>query len=1460
MRRTKTRKLRGVVALVVALMVPAPLALAGSGGSNEVTGLVFEETDNATLLTIEVAEEPTFSVFKLRNPSRLLVEVSDCKAPTARSVDIGNGVIDQASVSSQKSGQSDRCRVIVSLEGEATYDVSATAQSIVVAVGAENRTVRGDEDKSDSREVELQRAMAALEGAQRDLKTLQEAQSASQVSLDELKSQKAALESKIKSGESEALESSTKSAETNRKDLEALAKAKAELETLRGALTAEQDRAASLNSEVSSVSETVASLGGQLEALQAENVEAKQLISKLGGERDEAARRAEVAETRAKELSTEVDKLKKELTNSKEDDSVERMNVEIAQANTQRALLETELTKYQEQVANGNLEAEKNLAQAERMLKDATREVDSLQEKLEQFQTAMETKVTSLESDLVNKKAEMEDAQRKAKELKGKSDVKIQELSEALAAREAELKVKEAELAKLKEQESTLRAQMDANKSTEQEAKDSQVEMNELKRRQAKLQTELEAEVDTLQTALAEREAALQRSKDREDELQAKYETLKDDREKERVAVTSLIETKEGQLADAKQTEASLREELAALQTSVEMNNDPTGGAAFTEKQAELNSALKKQRRLEGEVDQLGKKLEQNNSEFAQLVEQSQQTELAAKAREDKFSEEITQLNEMAQNTKQKLVESAAREEALRAEVQLLKQQVAEGEAAKSELEVRTQETDRIQAELDAMRLQAEAAKKTEAEIEKLKKTLAEAESARKELKQLRVKVADTEKAEEEVARLRAQIEEADAAREELVKLKSKMVDSKAAEAEIARLKSDLEASQKSVAELNQLREQVKALETSKEKLENAQALAAQAPLDENVGGTVVSSKGAPLDNTTESAIEVRDIRFEKDGSLSRIIVETAGKADYHTSPWADGQAKLVLRAANLPDSLKRKLDTRAFKGPVNFISTFSENGDVTLVAEIDGAGSEVVRSNGSGLVWEFTQVEDSAFASNPSTVTDTSTFIDRRKRVRIAAAEPQLEASADLEQDDITVKFGKREKLDSTRLARRRITLDVRDADINDLLRLIADEVGVSIVTSPDVSGKVTLSLKSVPLDQALDIILRAQNLGMRQEGSIIWVAKIEVFQEEQRRALEAAIVRDKLEPLEVRLIPVNYATAADLQKNVDGLLSERGSVQIDARTNTLIIKDVGVNLNAAEILVESLDTQTPQILIEARIVETQSNYSKEMGVQWGGDFSFSPANGNPTGLVFPSSIGVAGGSTNDSNSGTTASPNFAVNLPAAVGTGSGGALGMTFGSVGGSVNLNLRLSALEEKGFVKIVSAPRVMTLDNVKASIEQGVSIPVSVVSAAGVQTVFFDAKLNLSVQPHVTKDGNIFLIIDVTKNEPDFSNTGAQGDPSIIRKEAHTQLLVPDGDTTVIGGIYTRNTAQGLNTVPFFGSIPIIGYFFRKTNETDNRTELLIFITPRIINRESSIGMSGPGTFIAPLSEEEAEQNK
>jgi type IV pilus assembly protein PilQ len=342
--------------------------------------------------------------------------------------------------------------------------------------------------------------------------------------------------------------------------------------------------------------------------------------------------------------------------------------------------------------------------------------------------------------------------------------------------------------------------------------------------------------------------------------------------------------------------------------------------------------------------------------------------------------------------------------------------------------------------------------------------------------------------------------------------------------------------------------------------------------------------------------------------------------------------------------------------------------------------------------------------------------------------------------------------------------------------------------------------------------------------------------LEKERKDALEAQKARALLEPLRVRLIPVNYALAGDVSDKIKDVLSDRGAVTVDTRTNVLIVKDIAENLAKAEGMVRNLDTQTPQVLIESRIVEAATQFTREIGIQWGGNAGFAPNTNNATGLTFPSTATVSGAAGGTPNAGTAANPNFAVNLPAAIGPGSGAGLGFIFGSAGGAFNLNLRLSALENNGVVKTVSAPKIATLDNQESSISQGVSIPFAQVSAAGVQTAFIEARLELKVTPHVTSDGSILMKISATNNQPNAGITGANGQPSISRKEAKTQMLIRDGDTSVIGGIYTRATGVQVNTVPLFGNIPVLGWLFKHQADTDARTELLIFITPRILNRQ------------------------
>jgi len=426
-----------------------------------------------------------------------------------------------------------------------------------------------------------------------------------------------------------------------------------------------------------------------------------------------------------------------------------------------------------------------------------------------------------------------------------------------------------------------------------------------------------------------------------------------------------------------------------------------------------------------------------------------------------------------------------------------------------------------------------------------------------------------------------------------------------------------------------------------------------------------------------------------------------------------------------------------------------------------------------------------------------------------------------------------------------RRITLEFHDIEIRNLLRLIADVSKKNIVVADDVQGKVTVSLRNVPWDQALDLVLKTKGLDKEELGSVIRVAKVEEIAKEQEARAKAANARLPTLPLKVRLIPVNFARAADIAPRVKDVLSERGSITTDDRTNVLVVKDVQEALARAEGLVRNLDTEIPQVRIESRIVEASSNFSRQLGVQWGGNATMSPATGNPTGLFFPNIFTTTGGVGGGPTTGVANVPNYAVNLPTA---NPAGALGFVFGSAGGAFNLNLRLSALENSGVIRTVSAPSVSTVDNKEATIGQGLSIPYSQVSASGVNTIFIEAKLELKVTPHVSADGSILMKIKVTKNDPNPQLTGANGQPSIAKREAETEALVKDGETTVIGGIYTRQTAVRNAEVPFLAKIPVLGWFFRTKTDTDDRTELLVFITPRILNRQATAVAAGqPGSM-------------
>jgi type IV pilus secretin PilQ/predicted competence protein len=400
------------------------------------------------------------------------------------------------------------------------------------------------------------------------------------------------------------------------------------------------------------------------------------------------------------------------------------------------------------------------------------------------------------------------------------------------------------------------------------------------------------------------------------------------------------------------------------------------------------------------------------------------------------------------------------------------------------------------------------------------------------------------------------------------------------------------------------------------------------------------------------------------------------------------------------------------------------------------------------------------------------------------------------------------------------KISLDFQHADINDILRLLAEVSGLNIIAGSDVQGTITTHMVDVPWDQALDVILRINGLAQEREGNIIRVAPIARFITERQETLRVRQTEVQAEPTITQLVPINYANATELKGNLDKLLSSRGSIIIDPRTNTMIITDTRKNLDDMLALVETLDRQTSQVMIETRIVEATRNFLRDLGIQLGAKYT------RVTDVTFPNRIGVAG-SANPSEAG-----NFLVDLPAAVGAGSGGAI--SFALAGASSLIDLRLSAAESSGQVKIISNPKIATLDNAEALIQSGTRIPVQTTSAEGTRTELIDANLSLKVTPHVTQDDFISMKLNATKNEPDFGRV-VNGVPTITTREASTNMLVRDGDTVVIGGLYRRTLSTSRAGVPWVSQVPVLGWFFQKTSETDTNEELIIFLTPRIIRQ-------------------------
>ena len=415
-------------------------------------------------------------------------------------------------------------------------------------------------------------------------------------------------------------------------------------------------------------------------------------------------------------------------------------------------------------------------------------------------------------------------------------------------------------------------------------------------------------------------------------------------------------------------------------------------------------------------------------------------------------------------------------------------------------------------------------------------------------------------------------------------------------------------------------------------------------------------------------------------------------------------------------------------------------------------------------------------------------------------------------------------------------VSLDLEGVDLRATLRTLVEHGGLNVVFDPSVQGTIDIFVRDIPWDQALETILRANKLGYVAEGTIIRIAPLNVLAEEEAERRKLAEARALAGELSVRTFSLSYAKAQDLQPLLTrSALSPRGQIQVDARTNTLIITDLPDRLQTAENLIISLDRAEPQVEVEARIVQTTRDFARAIGIQWGLNGRMTPDIGNTTNLAFPNRgtlggrLGTQGPTGTDPRASGAEETGTAVNLPVA---GASSAIGLALGAVNGAFNLDLALSALERSGKGRVLSTPRLTTQNNIQAKVQQGIQIPIQTVANNTVTVTFKEAVLMLQVTPQITAAGTVIMQVTVTNMAADFSRQ-VNGIPPIDTQEAHTQVQVEDGATTVIGGIFVSREQASSDKTPLLHRIPLLGWLFKRDSIQDESRELLIFITPRIL---------------------------
>jgi type IV pilus assembly protein PilQ len=600
--------------------------------------------------------------------------------------------------------------------------------------------------------------------------------------------------------------------------------------------------------------------------------------------------------------------------------------------------------------------------------------------------------------------------------------------------------------------------------------------------------------------------------------------------------------------------------------------------------------------------------------------------------------------------------------------------------------------------------------------------------------------------------------------------------------------------------------------------IDGSQAPTAVTPANASTSATVASVFAeAPPGGAVRQ--NLRDVDFRRGNSgEGRVIVDLSSS---NTGIDIRQQGRTILIDfinTSVPNNLVRRLDVADFATPVRFVDTFEQGGNARMVIEPRG-------------IWEYSAYQ-----------TDTQFILE---------VKPVKEDPNKLVQSS------------NPGYAGEKLSLNFQNVEVRAVLQVIADFTGLNIITSDTVGGNLTLRLKDVPWDQALDIILQSKGLSKRKNGNVVLIAPTDELAAKEKLALEASSQISDLEPLRTESYALSYAKAEDLKKLLSDkdqkILSKRGSAALDERTNTLFVQDTGSRLEEARRLIQQLDVPVRQVMIEARIVIADDTWGRQLGARFGTQSAFNSGNrnygvsgslsdtinpvaGNPpsrgsASLVNPI-VSNANGSSNVPLQGAipfAAQPEqLNVNLPV---VGAAGQIALSILNLGSGNLVNVELSALEAENRGKVVSSPRVITADKRKAVISQGTEIPYQTAAASGATTIAFKpATLELSVTPRITPDDRVIMDLEVKK---DSVGQVFGGIPSIDTKRVTTQVLCDNGDTIVLGGIFEQTTRTTVTKVPLLGDIPLVGFLFKNTSKQDDKTELLIFVTPKIVKEALTV---------------------